>query len=174
VRAPFFMMLFFSSMLSSFKISESWIRLTLRDHNKRKAKVLRNYYIFLGIGCFVFILLLIFSFIVNQALEFLVATTTLLIGFSYWYGGKLVVKTLRSIYRPGTKLSGVIVNALELAYAVEITANTIALFSVLGTLSTVLGATTFHSKTPYYTQQSHLPRWIQGQIGIFLVRMRVF
>jgi hypothetical protein len=171
LRAPFMILIFFSSMLSSFKISESWIRLTLKGSKKgRKNNVLRNYYVYLGIGCFAFIVLVIFCFIVYRALEILTAATPLLIAVSYWYGGKLVVKTLRSMYRPGTKLSGVIVNALELANAVEITARTIALFSVLGTLSTILTAVTFHSKTPYYPQQSHLPRWIQGQIAVIMVR----
>jgi len=171
LRAPFMILIFFSSMLSSFKISESWIRLTLKGSKEgSKNNVLRNYYVYLGIGCFTFFVLVIFCFTIYRALEILTAATPLLIALSYWYGGKLVVKTLRSMYRPGTKLSGVIVNALELAYAVEITARTIVLFSVLGTLSTILAAVTFHSKTPYYPQQSHLPRWIQGQIAVIMVR----
>jgi hypothetical protein len=171
LRGVLLMLMFFAGMLSSFKISESWIRLILGDSKQRKKKnILRNYYFCLMLGCVLFTVLVIFCFIMYRALEILTAATPLLIALSYWYGGKLVVTTLRSMYRPGTKLSGVIVNALELAYAVEITARTIVLFSVLGTLSTILTAVTFHSKTPYYPQQSHLPRWIQGQIGSILVR----
>jgi hypothetical protein len=169
LRAPFFMMLFFSSLSSSFKISESWIRLSLKSSRSKKSDHARYFYLHVRICGVAFVGLVIYCFFNNQVLEFLIATTPFFIALSYWYGGKLVVKTLRSMYRPGTKLSGVIVNALELAYAVEITANTIVVFSVLGVILALIGVTTFHSRTPYYPQQSHLPRWLQGQMAFVLV-----
>jgi len=169
LRRTFTAVIFVVSMLSSIEISGSWIRLTQKV--RRQNLYLNKYNLLISLGLVLFFILLVVSFLYQHGIEFFVIVTPALIGMSYAYGGFLVVSTLRSMYVPGAKISDTVRNALELAYAVETTANNISLYCVIDVFASVLAVTTFHSSDPYYKAQNHLPRWAQGQVGFIVVNV---
>jgi hypothetical protein len=86
---------------------------------------------------------------------------TMMIGYSYHYGGRAVVKSLKRNNEYALRN----VHVLELANAVEITKNKISRAAFLLCISLVSTLLTLPSSNPLYPQQNTLPRWLQGQLA---------
>jgi hypothetical protein len=151
--------------VASTGISVYWIELIEKVRGRRNQ---HNTYKCLLYGCGVLIVLLtLLSHFFLQSIGLIGLLGTFIVGYSYHYGGKMVVKSLRrtNLNRISSEVAVPSDHVLDLANAVELTARMATLYTFLLAMAFISLLFLLPSGNPMYPQQNSLPRWLQGQIS---------
>jgi len=157
------------TILSSLVINGYWISITKQissksEHLKYQFQV---YGSFASIIIAFFLMFLFFDPMISAAL-----VSGVISGWSYHYGGKVVVMALRKLHDAEDTTSRVNLTIVQVMKAVQQTADIMGKYAIAITLSVLLWIFTAPTPFPIYSQQNELPRWCAGQIAAILVSLR--
>jgi len=155
------------SFLSSMGISIYWIEMVEKVVNRSNRPF--NYKVILFGVALIYIALNLFFLAVVSNTPAVGAIGTLIVGYSYNYGGSKVVKILRassSEYGEGSLKQQ---HVLELASAIDETSKAMTKYTIVMAFALLGAFLTTCTPSPVYPQQNKLPRWLQSQFFRFLV-----